>query len=69
MALYHDRTKTSSRVRNVVLSGDGPKWSPELADKLLERKVPLSPANVEAIQSILTPRLSGEEPAAERENE
>ncbi len=67
--LYHDRTKTSSRVRNVVLSGDWPQWSPELADKLLERKAPLSPANVEAIQAILTPRLSGEEPVAERENE
>ena len=67
--LYHDRTKTSARVRNVVLSGDWPQWSPELADKLLERKAPLSPANVEAIQAILTPRLSGEEPVAERENE
>ncbi|MEK6262503.1 MAG: DUF1583 domain-containing protein [Planctomycetota bacterium] len=60
--LYHDRTKTASRVRNVVLSGDWPEWSPKLAENILERTAPLAPADVEAIKTILTPRLTGKEP-------
>ena len=60
--LYHDRTRTSARVRNVVLTGDWPEWSPELAANLLERRNPLTPADTEAIENILTPRLTADEP-------
>jgi hypothetical protein len=56
--LYHDVHKTSSRIRNIVLSGDWPEWSPELASNLLERKVPLAPADERAIRAILEPRLT-----------
>ncbi len=67
--LYHDRTKTSTRVRNVVLSGDWPEWTPKLAEKILERKAPLAPADVQAIKTLLTPRLTGEQPEIRLENE
>jgi len=58
--LYHDRLKSSSRIRNVRLSGDWPEWSPELANTLLERTRPLAPADEKAIRAILTPRLADE---------
>jgi hypothetical protein len=60
--LYHDRTRTAARVRNIVLTGDWPEWSPELAASLLERSNPLTPADTEAIENILTPRLTADEP-------
>ena len=59
---YHDRTRTQSRVRNVVLSGDWPEWSAELGAKLLERKTPLSAADAAAIQAILGPQLMSNDP-------
>lgn len=54
---YHDRGKSSAQIRNVVLTGDWPEWSPQLAKNLLERTQPLAPGNQAAIQAILTPRL------------
>ena len=54
---YHDLSKSLARIRNVVLSGDWPEWSPELAERLLERKAPISRPDEEAIRSILQPRL------------
>ena len=58
--LYHDRLKSSSRIRNVVLSGDWPEWTRALENGLLDRKTPISAADAEAIDSILTPRLATE---------
>jgi hypothetical protein len=57
--LYHDRSTSLARVRNIVLSGDDwPEWSPELASHLFERREPLSAANVEAIRLMLNQRLT-----------
>ncbi|MBS0203478.1 MAG: DUF1583 domain-containing protein [Planctomycetes bacterium] len=58
--LYHDRTRTSVKVRNVVLSGDWPEWSKELSTNLLERTKPLPPTDIQAIRTILTPRLTAD---------
>lgn len=53
----------AARVRSIVLTGEWPEWSPELASSLLERRNPISPADVEAIENILTPRLTADDPA------
>lgn len=57
---YHDRAKSSVRVRNVVLSGDWPEWSEKLAGNLLERREKISREDDDAIRAILTPRLTAQ---------
>ena len=56
--LYHRRSRSAARVRNIVLSGDWPEWSPELGTNLFEPTSPLSPENAAAIRMILAPRLN-----------
>ncbi len=54
---YHDRAGTTARIRNIVLSGNWPAWSPKLNNQLLELVEPQQTADTEVVRAILTPRL------------